>query len=156
MRAIKRRKIFDDLVRMLGDRQLEGQEKRLFPSMREVQVFAAYLGYSSSRKGTIEGETLEIDSRIFSNSEDAMPAIDLIALASTSDLSILTENREEERIRIFEEYADGGFQILTEWIQECPNDTFGDKAIIAGMIKLGYLSDDPPQDASTVIKTVVF
>ncbi|MBL3580830.1 hypothetical protein [Oleidesulfovibrio alaskensis] len=156
MRAIKRRKEYEKIVRLLSERQKEAGQRSVLGSMREVQVFAALLGFDNSRLGTVEGDTMEIDSRIFDNSETAMNTIDLIALASSGDLGILDEEREEERISIFEKFADGGFQILTEWFQACPSDSYGDQAIVSGMKKAGYLIDDAPKAPDEVLSDVVF
>lgn len=155
MRAVKRRKIHEDTVRLLGDRQNESQ-KPLFGSMREAFVFAAYLGFDAGNRGKIEGETYEIDSRIIERNLDALNAIDLIALSTTNDLNILNDDREEERIAIFEEFADGGFQILDEWLKASPSDTFGDQAIISGMKNSGYLADDLPKDADAAMNEAEF
>lgn len=91
-----------------------------FQTYADVIAFAAALGVKRKKRlplGTIaKKEPAPIGLEIFvSRGYDAL--IKLLALVETKDAKILSSfdaKAEEERIHIFEEYANGGLQILRD------------------------------------------
>jgi len=91
-----------------------------FQTYADVIAFAAALGVKHKKRsplGTIaKKEPAPIGFEIFvSRGYDAL--IKLLALVETKDAKILSSfdtQAEEERIHIFEEYANGGLQILRD------------------------------------------
>jgi dnd system-associated protein 4 len=91
-----------------------------FQTYADILVFAAALGAKRKKRvtlGTIsQKEPAPISLEVFaSRGYDAM--IRLLAIAETQEPKILSSydiNAEEERVLIFEEYANGGLEILRE------------------------------------------
>ena len=68
-----------------------------------------------------------------------MDLLYLIALAEKRDVDILREENEDKMIQVFEEYANGGLQVLTDWLREHPEDPNGDRALLAALVSKGLL-----------------
>lgn len=140
MRTIRRPEAFEPLVRQLAEIAHPISKRSIFATMRELLCFAAVLGFSEQVRTPLE-RTNEIDARIFENSQQAIDLIYLLALAGSKDASILQPDREDEMIRIFEEYAATGLKVLDRWMKEKPDDVYGDQAILAALRRYGFLSE---------------
>lgn len=119
-----------------------------FPTIKALQCYAAMVGFEQERRVPLEkGENENIEWHTFNN-DGYTDYIYLIALAETKSLGVLrydVENSDsggfsEDMVKIFEEYANGGFQILQSWLDKSPGDPYGAKAMIAGIQKAGYLA----------------
>ena len=72
----------------------------------------------------------------------------MISLASTKDLTVLRYDIEtsdkgdfnEDMVSVFEEFSNGGFEIIQSWLDKSPSDRFGTKAILAGLQRADLLS----------------
>ncbi|WP_445634629.1 Dnd system-associated protein 4 [Nostoc sp. DSM 114161] len=86
-----------------------------FQTYVEVMVFAAALGTKHKKRVPLEGVAKDLSplrQDYFSNSFVLL--INLLAIIETKDIKILSEEdvADEQRIHIFEEYANGGLEIL--------------------------------------------
>lgn len=86
-----------------------------FQTYVEVMVFAAALGTKHQKRVPLEGVAKDLSplrQDYFSNSFALL--INLLAIIETKDINILSEEdvADEQRIHIFEEYANGGLEIL--------------------------------------------
>ncbi|MEH2069408.1 MAG: DNA phosphorothioation-associated protein 4 [Nostoc sp.] len=86
-----------------------------FQTYVEVMVFAAALGAKHKKRVPIEGIAKDISplrQDYFSNSFALL--INLLAITETKDIKILSEEdvADEQRIHIFEEYANSGLEII--------------------------------------------
>ena len=89
-----------------------------FQTYADVVAFAASIGLKNSRRTPIEGETSKSEpapihrESMSARGHDSL--IHLIAVVATNDPKILAseENCDEKRIRLFEEYANAGLEIL--------------------------------------------
>lgn len=142
MRAIKRSQKFEDLVRKLADVHHPTTGKSVFPTIRELVCFAAILGFENDRRKKLQNDTNDVDARNVEKSQQTQDLIYLIALAVEKDVEILRDENEEQMYRIFEEYAEGGFEILELWMREKPDDVHGDEAILAAFSKYNLLEYD--------------
>ena len=154
MRAIRRSQQFEDLVRLLAEAQHPEAGRSIFPTMRELMCFAAVLGFEYERKHPLQSQTNEIDGRIFQNSEQALDLLYLISLAYSRDIDILRDENEDRVIEIFEQFAQGGFEIIESWLRDKPEDTAGDQAITSGLAKNGFLGT--PRAVDDVLDEVSF
>jgi dnd system-associated protein 4 len=112
---INRSRIHEDMVQRLAVQTLPGADRSLFPTIRELLCFAALLGYSEGRRVPLDRTTgLEDVSYQQFERGDAADLIYLIALAETKDPEILKDGEESRSAEIFEEYANGGLQILRD------------------------------------------
>lgn len=141
MRSVKRSEKHEEMVRRLAEQAHPAAGRSIFPTMRELMCFAATLGFEHDKRRALEGKTQEIDARIFQGNQQAVDLLYLVALAGTKDADILREDREDDAVSVFEEYANGGFEVLRGWLAEKADDLNGDRAILAALAKYGYLSD---------------
>ncbi len=123
---------------------------QVFPTIKHLQCFAALLGFDQNRREKLDRSNIEnIEWHTFENTKHEY-YIYLIALAETKDIAILRQDihnaestvKGEDMVRIFEEYANGGFEIIRSWLDKNPSDPFGDKAILLAMEKLGFLKKE--------------
>lgn len=112
---INRSRTHEDLVQRLSSQKLAGTDRSLFPTIRELLCFAALLGYSEKRRLPLDRDK-GIEDVSYQQFErgDAEDLIYLIALADSKDPEILKEGAEGQCAEIFEEYANGGLQIIHE------------------------------------------
>lgn len=154
MRSIKRSDAHEDIVRLLAESAHPSSGKSIFPTMRELLCFAATLGFECERRKPLEGKTQEIDGRIFNNYAQALDLLYLIGLADDRNVDILREENEERLITTFEEYANGGLEIIRSWLREKPDDANGDRALLAALAKYKFL--EPEAVAEDVVREVTF
>jgi hypothetical protein len=76
-----------------------------------------------------------------------MDLLYLISLADTKDPEILRTEREDDCINIFEAYANGGFNTLSAWMREKPDDEVGDQAILQALSKMNLIEQTTGNDA---------
>lgn len=92
-----------------------------FREIWRLMLFAAALGYRENRRiQLVHIDTGKgIDDRIFSNSPVWPGFLYLLALVCTSESDSLSGSNErcEQRITFFEEYANGGLAILQEQLE---------------------------------------
>jgi dnd system-associated protein 4 len=150
MRNVRRNLSHEVIVKLLSEKAHPKTQRSLFPTMRELQCFAAALGFQENRRNPLEGKTAEIDGRIFENSELATDMVYLIALAGAGDVNILQPEREDDAISVFEEFANGGFEILSEWFAANAGDIDGDQALFAGLSRSGLLGNAKPSVAGAL------
>jgi dnd system-associated protein 4 len=91
-----------------------------FGEIRDVLTFAAALGYKHNRKVplTATGEAIRWETA--KNRRGTEPLVGMLALASSEDGEVVADDRFDEQIRFFEEYANGGLEILGEILNRSP------------------------------------
>lgn len=106
-----------DLVKSLV---VSDQTTGPFPTYADVMVFAAALGAKRKKRSPLGSistkEPGSIALEVFA-SRGCDLILKLLAIAETKDakiLSLFDEKSEEKRIHIFEEYANGGLEILRD------------------------------------------
>ena len=95
----------------------ELQDEAKFPYFRDILLFAAAVGYRQNRRVpfTSSGEPIRYETLTtpaFSETLVNMIAANVV----TDDPEIMDGSRIEERIKIFEEYANGGLEYLQEQV----------------------------------------
>lgn len=130
------------MVQRLAVEKLPGSDRTLFPTIRELLCFAALLGYSESRRIPLDKEkgVEDVSYQQFERG-DAEDLIYLIALADSKDPEILKDGEESRCAEIFEEYANGGLQILGEALRRGGGE-YPDRDILELLKEHGYLSAD--------------
>lgn len=154
MRGIRVSEHFKETVERLAQTHHSVGGKSIFATMRELVCFAAVLGFEVERKRPVQPKFFEIDGRIFANSEQALDLLFLIGLAESKDVEALREEKEDCLIQIFEEYAQGGLEILEGWMRDKPEDLNGDQSILTALAKNGFL--DAPKNVEIATGDVVF
>ncbi len=148
MRSIYRDKKHSELIEALSKLKDPRTDRSVFPTVKALQCYAAVLGFDQGRRQKFDQSHADnIEWHTFNN-DGYTHYIYLIALAETKDIEVLRYDEEnsdalgfsEDMVKIFEEYANGGFNILHGWLNKTPGDPYGSKAIIAGLQREGYLS----------------
>ena len=148
-RSIYRNKQHSELIRRLTEKNPD-IGVAIFPTIKALQCFAAVLGFDQKRRKSLDRINAEnIEWHTFNN-DNLTHYIYLIALAETNDINVLKYDIEksdasqptENMMVIFEEYANGGFEIIQGWLDKSPADPFGDKAVLVAMEKAGFLKKE--------------
>ena len=148
---INRSRNHEDMIQRLAMLKLPDAERTLFPTIRELLCFAALLGYSEGRRLPLDPSagTEDVSYQQFERG-DAEDLIYLIALAETKDPAVLREDEEGRCAEIFEEYANGGLQILHDAMLQSGGE-YPDRDIFELLLKSGYLNvDDTEPDVSGI------
>ncbi len=106
---------------MFTDMCMSKEGKQIFLSYKDMLVFAACLGYSQGKKIPFDSSSEPVGMHIFKGEFDEA-VFNCIGLAETEDPTIMGEQKEKERAKIFEEYACGGLDIIKHRIRDSPND----------------------------------
>lgn len=139
MRNVRRNSEHDRIVRQLAETQHPGIGRPIFPTIRDLLCFAAVLGFHFARRTPLGTQVTELDSRTIINHQPTFDTVCLVALAGAKKAEILREDNENDMIAIFEEFANGGFEIISQWLGEKPDDLQGDAALLVGLRKNGFL-----------------
>lgn len=143
---VKRSKLHEGTLQKLG-----GKESAMFPTLREALTFCAVLGYKERRKLPLDPNagTEDIAGAQYQLNE-AVDAIFALALADAKTSDILRPEREKECVQIYEEYANGGLELIQSWI-----DRFADldveDAVWRGLNSIGVR---PPAAAKPTAEVV--
>ena len=148
---INRSRVHEEMVQRLAMQKLQGTDRTLFPTIRELLCFAALLGYSENRRLPLDRDKgLEDVSYQQFERGDAEDLIFLIALADSQDPELLKEGQEGRCAEIFEEYANGGLQIIHEAILRGGGE-YPDRDILELLRENNYLEiDDKGSDVSEI------
>lgn len=93
----------------------ELQSEGSFPTFRDVLLFAAAVGFDQDRRVSFaasSGDPIRYEVLTAPGFSDTL--INMIAANVVDDPEIMDDARTEERIRIFEEYANGGLEYIQE------------------------------------------
>ena len=143
---INRSALHEKMVQRLCAVKLPDAQRTLFPTIRELLCFAALLGFSEKQRVPLD-RSKGVEDVSYQQFErgDAEDLIYLIALAATKDPELLRDGREGECAQIFEEYANGGLQILADWIARSGGE-FPDRAILQGLSERKFLELSDAED----------
>ena len=108
-RRVRRPSAWSDLLDELNS--------TVFASYADALTFAACLGYSKGRRKPFEKSDEPIRMTVFeTRGHGTIP--DFLALAEEKDAQILADDRYEDRVLIFEEYANGGLEVISSRVEE--------------------------------------
>lgn len=143
---------YEDLVQRLSGsdgQKYKESSKTLFPTIREFLSFAGLLGFSEGRKLPFEKgfKTEDIAGAQFqAQGQVAMEIIHAIGVAHTNSIDILKEENDKQCAEVFEEYVNGGLQIIEEWLAKEPHlDPY--QAIQSGLRTYKFLPNDNEEAA---------
>jgi dnd system-associated protein 4 len=94
--------------------QLAGDsDDALFDSMRDLFVFAAALGKAENKRVPLAGSSGDIRLELFQRDSGHELLIQSLAvLENPEDPEILRDDREADRVATFEEFVNGGLEII--------------------------------------------
>lgn len=103
---------YEPYFKVLG--KPDKDQEKLFNSMKDVYMLALTVGFKNKRRKTIKKSSSDpIKLEIFDEHDKVI--MDIIALYENiheKDLSLLTDDRKDEKYKLIEEYANGGMEIL--------------------------------------------
>jgi len=117
---VRRPKQFEELFKKLKD------EKAIFTSYKDILIFAACLAKSrSAKKESFTSSSEPIPIQVF-NGEMDKTVIYSIAVSDFENedygVLMLGDEKDDERIQIFEQYASAGLQIIQSEVIEREDD----------------------------------
>jgi dnd system-associated protein 4 len=115
-RRLNRPKDKDDLLQRLVD---QGP----FRELRDVLVFAAALGWHEQRRIPLASRGEPIRWEVATNRRGTEALVNMIAASASGDPEILSDDRFDDRLAIFEEYANGGLELLGALLAAEPRPT---------------------------------
>ena len=114
----------------------------VFPTIRELLCFAAMLGYSLGKKNKFPENYKKNDvswAQFIANGSDEY--IYFLAVCDTKGTDCLKSDTNFDLVEIFEEYINGGFEIILDWFSRYSSqDTL--KAIISGLYDEGFINSE--------------
>tara|TARA_R110001592_G_scaffold197769_4_gene445793 strand:+ start:2880 stop:3344 length:465 start_codon:yes stop_codon:yes gene_type:complete len=143
---VRRSKLFEATLQQLG-----GKDAAMFATLREALTFCAVLGYKERRRVELDQNAGAED--IAGAQYQLNEAVDILfalALAEDKSSDILRPERERECIQIYEEYANGGLELIQSWIERFA-DLDVDDAIWRG---LGTIGIRPPKSDGNISDVV--
>jgi dnd system-associated protein 4 len=146
---VKRSKIYEATLQKLG-----GKDATLFSTLREALTFCAVLGYKERRKLPLDPNagTEDIAGAQYQINE-AVDIIFALALADSKTSDILRPEREKDCIQIYEEYANGGLDMLASWIDRFA-DLDVDDAVWQGLGSIGIKPPERSEPLSDIIAPI--
>jgi dnd system-associated protein 4 len=106
-RRVRRPADKDQLLKTLTENQ------RPFATMAHALVFASSLGYAEGRRISFDKSSEQIPWEVFANT-GAEQFIDMLAGVVADETDILADERVNDRLDIFEEFANGGLELIAE------------------------------------------
>ena len=104
----------------LLDRLTKSEDRAISPfdSYRDLIVFCAALGWWRKRRFSFDSSDEPIRWETMTSLPGAEMLVNMLAVSQTDDPTILLDDRFDDRIVIFEEYANGGLAILRELLDQ--------------------------------------
>jgi dnd system-associated protein 4 len=135
---VKRSKLYEATLQRLG-----GRDATMFPTLREALTFCAVLGYKERRKKPLDPNvgTEDIAGAQY-HLNDAVDMVFALALADCKTSDILRTDRERECVQVYEEYANGGLELVQSWLDRYA-DVDVEIAVLRGLKSIGV---KPPID----------
>lgn len=100
---------------------VENPNTAIFNFNKDLMVFAAMLGYHYGIKRPLLSDTIQIVLQTYHSTEDD-GYIYLLALLENKNATCLKNENLIESKKIFEEYCNGGLELLQDWFDSNPAD----------------------------------
>lgn len=139
---VKRSRKYEETIQVLKD--------SMFPTLREALTFCAVLGYKERRRLPLDNSGTEDIAGAQYIDKEAVDVLFALALAETKQSEILREERERECVQIFEEYANGGLDLVASWIERHA-DIDVEEAVARGLRSIGVRPPTAPAGTSEVV-----
>ena len=107
----------------------------VFDTYVELLCFAACLGYARNASVPFESSAEAVPWHVFENrGKDSV--VNLVAAVASEDFTIVGPDRFDDKLKVFEQYANGGLEILSQLIDKSSSssmckpdsDCFGDRS----------------------------
>lgn len=108
----------------LFDRLTSKDERGPFGSTVDVMFFSAAIGAHFQREEEFEESMEPMVFELFQKSMEHEAFFDLIGIYHTDGVEILSDEREDAKVEIFERYANGGLDLIRERLASSSGDPF--------------------------------
>lgn len=143
---VKRSKKFETTLQKLG-----GGKDSMFPTLREALTFCAVLGYKERRRVPLDPSTGTEDiAGAQYQLNDAVDVLFALALADTKGSDVLRPDRERDCVQIYEEYANGGLELIQSWLDRFA-DVDVEDAVLRGLNSIGIRPPAQEQQKAEVV-----
>lgn len=140
-RNINRSKSHESLVQRLSVDKVGTNDRSIFPTIKSLMCFSALLGVQEKHFSEIDrSRGVEDIAYTTFETDDSDTVIYLVALAHAKDIGILKAGREAECIALFEGYANGGLELVADFLRRTSVE-YPDKAILSMLKTKGYMGD---------------
>lgn len=110
---------------MFKDLCTNRKNQQVFDTYKDLLMFSASLGYKENKRIAFDKSDLDpVRLSIFSGIYD-QTMFNFIAIATNNEPKILSSENEDERIKMFEEYANGGLSIIKDLVYNKPGNWEG-------------------------------
>ena len=99
----------------------ELRDEDIFPTFKDALVFAAALGFRRGNRRPFQKTSEPIDLEVLRGDFDRT-IMSMIAIEENNDPKMLAPSNEAKRVLCFEEYANGGLEIMQREISEGKQD----------------------------------
>jgi dnd system-associated protein 4 len=144
---VRRSRLYESTLQVIG-----GKDAKLFPTLREALTFCAVLGYKERRKVALDPNagTEDIAGAQYQINE-AVDVVFALALAYAKNSDILRPDKEKECVQIYEEFANGGLELVESWIERF-TDLSVEEAVWRGLNAIGVKPPASAKSAGEVIE----
>jgi dnd system-associated protein 4 len=130
MPDIGRNAKYESIVNLLAIDHHPDTGRAIFPTIMDLLVFAAMVGIELDRREKVEASAQSVPWRVFQNNhKDGL--VMLVGLWRARSLEGVSPAELDSAQLEFEQYANGGLQVISEWLQENPADANGDHTLLS-------------------------
>ncbi len=129
MTDIRRSEDYDAVARRLVETKHPETGQPIFRTFMDLLVFSAMVGLSTGTRLKAGSTSLTVPESVFAN-RNMDGAIFLVALANTKDPNSLREKNDLSSFSVFEEFANGGLKVISDWLADNPSDISGDRTLL--------------------------
>lgn len=140
---VNRERKHESLISIL----VEDPVTSIFRYNKDLMIFAAMIGYAYNKRLPLSSDKISITLGTYHNTEDD-GFIYLLALMENKNATCLKDANLSESIKIFEEYCNGGLDIIQDWFRSNPTDNSRVETLEAKIWEYMKSQEDLEQDIS--------
>ncbi len=131
---VRRNRKYEHLVDLFCTRRSEVTGRPIFEFIKDLMVFAAMVGYTSSKKEPVFESSIQIILGTYA-SDEKDGYIYLLGLLESQDVYSLKDESLINCIKVFEEYCNGGLSTIDDWLSENPQDLEGTSTLVDKIVE---------------------
>ncbi len=131
--SIYRDRKYEPLINKL----VENRDSAIFKYNKELMVFAAMVGHCFNKRLPISNysNAISIILETYASTEDD-GFIYLMALMENKNATCLKDQHLLQSVKVFEEYCNGGLDLISDWFNSNPSDTLKTETIESKLLEM--------------------
>lgn len=132
--SVYRENKYEPIIKKLVD----DRESAIFRYIKDLMVFAAMIGHCFNKRLPIvnySNATTSIILGTYASTQDD-GFIYLMALMDNKNATCLKDNNLLQSVKIFEEYCNGGLDLINDWFNSNPGDTLKTETIEKKLLEM--------------------